>query len=161
MPATVNVNNRTVVHKGSNGVATAPGTDVCNTPTPAGPVPTPYPNIAMSTNAASGAKKVKMDGNPVMLSSSNFSTSTGDEAGNSPGGVVSAKFKGKAEFVAYSFDVKIEGKGVPRLGDMMVQNKGASPNTPPMPEVQPPSLAMADGADNTDVKLVSIEFYDE
>jgi uncharacterized Zn-binding protein involved in type VI secretion len=161
MAATVNVNKRTVVHKSSNGIVTAPGTDVCNTPTPGGPVPTPYPNIAQSTNTASGSSKVKMDGNPIMLSSSNFSTSTGDEAGNSPGGVVSAKFKGKAEFINYSFDVKVEGKGVPRLGDMMVQNKGASPNTPPMPEVQPPSMGLTTGGDTTDIQIVSIEFYEK
>ena len=46
--------------------------------------------------------------------------------------------KGKAEFVSFSFDVMVEGKPVPRLADMMVQNKGGSPNTPPIPEVQPP-----------------------
>ncbi len=159
MSATVNVNTRTVVHKGSTGVATAPGTDVCKTPTPGGPVPIPYPNIAMSSDTAKGSKKVKMDGNPIMLKTSNFSTSTGDEAGT-VGGVVSSKFKGKAEFVNYSFDVKVEGKNVPRLGDMMVQNKGGSPNTPPMPEVQPPSVAMAMGWDDEDNEIVSIEIVE-
>jgi hypothetical protein len=73
-----------------------------------------------------------------MLKGSNFSTSTGDEAGTAGGGVISSKTKGKAEFVNYSFDVKVEGKNVPRLGDMMIQNKGGAGNTPPMPEVQPP-----------------------
>ena len=159
MAATVNVNTRTVVHKSSNGVVTAPGTDVCKTPTPGGPVPIPYPNIAMSSDTASGSKKVKMDGNPIMLSSSNFSTSTGDEAGSALG-IVSSKIKGKAEFVNYSFDVKVEGKNVPRLGDMMVQNKGGSPNTPPMPEVQPPSMAMVMDDDDDDNEIVSIEIID-
>lgn len=159
MAATVNVNTRTVVHKSSNGVATAPGTDVCKTPTPGGPVPIPYPNIAMSSDTAKGSKKVKMDGNPIMLSSSNFSTSTGDEAGSAMG-IVSNKIKGKAEFVNYSFDVKVEGKNVPRLGDMMVQNKGGSPNTPPMPEVQPPSMAMVMDDDDDDNEIVSIEIVE-
>lgn len=156
MPATVNVNTRTVVHAGSSGIVTAPGTDVCKTPTPAGPVPIPYPNIAMSSDTASGSKKVKMDGNPIMLKDSNFSTSTGDEPGT-VGGIVSSKFKGKAEFVNYSFDVKVEGKNVPRLGDMMVQNKGGSPNTPPMPEVQPPTMAMVMEDDDDDNEIISIE----
>lgn len=136
MPATINVNNRTVVHKSSNGVVTV-FPDVCKTPMPGGPVPIPYPNIAMSKDTAKGSKSVKMDGNPIMLKGSNFSTSTGDEPGSLKG-IVSSKIKGKAEFVNYSFDVKVEGKNVPRLGDMMVQNKGGAPNTAPIPEVQPP-----------------------
>ncbi|MDH5180270.1 MAG: DUF4150 domain-containing protein [Gammaproteobacteria bacterium] len=140
MSATINVNKRTVVHKGSNGIATA-FPDVCKTPTPGGPVPVPYPNIAQSTDTAKGSKNVKMDGNPIMLKDSNFSTSTGDEPG-SAGGVVSGKTKGKAEYINYSFDVKVEGKNVPRLADMMVQNKGSAANTPPMPEVQPPLVVI-------------------
>lgn len=137
MPATINVNTRTVVHKTSNGIATT-FPDVCKTPTPGGPVPIPYPNIALSKDTAKGSKTVSMDGNPIMLKGSNFSTSTGDEPGTAGGGIVSNTTKGKAEFVNYSFDVKVEGKNVPRLGDMMVQNKNSAPNTPPMPEVQPP-----------------------
>ena len=48
MPATVNTDKMAVVHKDSSGVSTiAP--DVCNVPTPpAPPIPTPFPNIAMS-----------------------------------------------------------------------------------------------------------------
>ncbi len=61
-----------------------------------------------------------------MIATSNFSTSTGDEAG-SAGGVALGLTKGKAEFVNYSFDVKFDGKGVPRLGDPMVHNKGGGP----------------------------------
>lgn len=137
MPATANVNTRTVVHKSSNGIATA-FPDVCKTPTPGGPVPIPYPNVAMSKDTAQGSTSVSIDGNPIMLKGSNFATSTGDEAGSAGGGVASNTTKGKAEFVNYSFDVKVEGKNVPRLGDMMLQNKMSSPNTPPMPEVQPP-----------------------
>jgi hypothetical protein len=136
MGSKVNVNMRTVVHKASSGIATA-FPDVCKTPSPAGPVPIPYPNIAKSSDTASGSTSVEEEGEPLMLKGSNFSQSTGDEAG-SAGGVASSTTRGKAEFVNYSFDVKIEGKNVCRLGDMMVQNKGGSPNTPPMPEVQPP-----------------------
>jgi uncharacterized Zn-binding protein involved in type VI secretion len=156
MGATTNVNDRTVVHKGSSGVSTA-FPDVCKTPTPGGPIPIPYPNVAMSSDTAKGSKKVKVDGNPIMLKDSNFSTSTGDEAGSAQG-VVSNKIKGKAEFVNYSFDVKVEGKNVPRLGDMMLQNKGGSPNTPPFPEVQPPVVVALDDEDN---EIESIEFDDQ
>src|SRR3954466_1641784 len=108
MPATVNVNVRTVVHAASNGVATA-FPDVCQTPAPpAPPVPIPYPNVAMSSDTAQGSQDVKMDGNPIMLQGSVFSQSTGDEAG-SIGGVVSGCVKGKAEFISFSFDVLVEG----------------------------------------------------
>jgi hypothetical protein len=103
---------------------------------PAGPVPIPYPNVAMSTDTTQGSVQVKMDGNPIMLQTSVFAQSTGDEAG-SVGGVASGVIKGKAQFVMFSFDVMVEGKSVPRMGDPMVQNMGGSPNTPPMPEVQP------------------------
>lgn len=144
MPATVNFNSRTAVHASSNGVATS-FPDTCKTPAPpAPPVPIPYPNVAQSSDTAQGSQDVKMDGNPIMLQGSNFSMSTGDEAG-SVGGLVSGCVKGKAEFVAYSFDVTVEGKPVPRLGDMMVQNKGGGPNTPPMPEVQPPTVVVVVG----------------
>ena len=127
MPATTNVNDRTVVHASSSGIATG-FPDVCKTPAPpAPPIPIPYPNIAQSSDTAKGSSTVKIDGNPIMLEGSNFSTSTGDEAG-SIGGVASNTTKGKAEFVNYSFDVKVEGKSVCRLGDMMLQNKASSPN---------------------------------
>jgi hypothetical protein len=158
MPNNVNINNRTVVHKSSNGVATA-FPDICKTPSPAGPVPIPYPNIAQSSDTAKGSKKVTVDGNPLMLKESNFSKSTGDEAG-SAGGVASSCTRGKAEFINYSFDVKIEGKNACRLGDMMVQNKGSSPNTPPFPEVQPPLVMVPPPAQREkEPKLVSVRFF--
>lgn len=136
MPATTNVNFRTVVHEKSSGMAIF-FPDVCKTPAPpAGPIPIPYPNIAQSTDTDGGSTKVKIDGCPIMLKDSNFKMSSGDEAG-SAGGIMSSCTKGKAEFLNYSFDVKIEGKNVPRLGDMMLGNKK---NTPPMPEIQPPAV---------------------
>lgn len=161
MPTNVNVNNRTIVHAASDGIATA-FPDVCKTPSPGGPIPIPYPNIAMSSNTAQGSKKVKAAGNPIMLQGSNFSTSTGDEAG-SAGGVASNGIKGKAEFVNYSFDVKIEGKSVPRLADLMLQNKQSSPNTPPFPEMQPPLVvipAFGAGEEDEENSLDSIDFVD-
>lgn len=158
MPATVNVNGRTVVHAKSDGVATA-FPDVCKTPSPGGPVPIPYPNVAQSKDTSQGSRTVTADGNPLMLQGSCFSTSTGDEAG-SAGGVASGCTKGKAEFVNYSFDVQVEGKNVPRLGDMMVQNKGSAPNTPPFPEVQPPLVVAPETNEDDDNELESIEFVD-
>lgn len=138
MPASANVNNRTVVHKDSGGVATT-FPDVCKTQCGPPIVPIPYPNIAFSKDTAKGSKTVKVDSNPIMLKDSNFATSTGDEPG-AHGGIASGCTKGKAEFINYSFDVKVEGKNVPRLGDLMMQNKRSAFNTPPMPEVQAPLI---------------------
>ena len=73
------------------------------------------------------------------MKDSNFSTSTGDEAGTAGGGVASNKTKGKAEFVNYSFDVKFEGKNVARAFDLMLHN---DKNTPPFPVIQGPVIAL-------------------
>lgn len=122
MPVSVMVDAPdTVVHKGSMGMVKTQ-TDVCKTPSPGGPVPTPYPNIALSANTADGSTTVECDGNSIMLSSSNFSISTGDEPG-SLGGVKSNVIKGQADPLNYSFDVKVEGKNVVRKSDPMWQNK--------------------------------------
>lgn len=84
-------NGREVSAKHSDGKSMAAMPDVCNSPPspPAGPIPIPYPNTATSSDTAKGSKKVKTDGNPVMLKDSNFEKSTGDEPGTKNG--VSAK----------------------------------------------------------------------
>jgi hypothetical protein len=140
MPSTVNANNMTVVHASSNGTSPA-FPDLCKTPTPGGPIPIPYPNIAMSSDTADGASTVKVDGNPIMLKGSNYSMSSGDEAGSAQG-VVSNKIKGKAEPVNYSFDIKADGANVFRLADMMLHNEGSNPNTPPAINAQGPIFGM-------------------
>jgi len=139
MPVTVGVNYLSVVHAGSNGITMA-FPDVCKTPTPGGPVPIPYPNIAKSSDTTKGASTVKTDGNPVCVKDSNFVVSTGDEPGSLLG-VASNKVKGKAEFVNFSFDVKVEGKNVPRAFDLMLHN---DKNTPPFPVIQGPIIAMGE-----------------
>jgi hypothetical protein len=138
MGVTVGVNNLSVVHKDSGGVTIA-FPDVCLTPAPpAPPIPIPYPNIAKSSDTASGSSSVKCDGNPICLKDSNFSTSTGDEAG-SVGGVASGTTKGKAEFVNFSFDTMVEGKNVARALDLMLHN---NKNTPPFPLLQGPVIPL-------------------
>lgn len=128
MGATVTINSpNTAVHASSSGQSPV-FPDVCLTPTPPGPpVPIPYPNVAKSSDAADTSSTVKIDGQAIMLKSSTFSTSTGDEAG-STGGVASGCTKGKAQFIAYSFDIKAEGQNVPRHMDMMKHNGGGAYN---------------------------------
>jgi hypothetical protein len=152
MSATVIVNMRTVVHKGSGG--SAPGLpDFCKTPAPPGPpVPVPYPIVAQSSDTANGSTGVTCDGNPIMLKDSDFSRCTGDEAGTLKG-VASSTNMGKAKFAAYSFDVKVENKNVPRLGDAMTNN-GNSPNTTTVAELQ--STTGLTGIDMTDEQVAKI-----
>ena len=139
MAVTVGANFLSVVHASSNGVSIA-FPDVCKTPAPPAPfVPIPYPNIAKSSDTAKGSKKVKCDGESTCVKDSNFSTSTGDEAGSAGGGMVSSKIKGKAEFILSSTDVKFEGSGVCRAFDLMLHN---DKNTPPFPVLQGPVVAM-------------------
>ena len=157
MPCTVNVNMRTVVHKDSTGIGMAMP-DVCITPAAPSPIPIPYPNIALSTDVAQGTSQVKVDGKMACIQGCNLSKSTGDEAGSN-GGVVSGCTKGKAEFIMQSFDVQFEGKGVCRLADIMVQNKGGGPHTPPMPIVQPPlppSIILDDPEDDNELTDASL-----
>lgn len=138
--ATVNVNNKTVVHAGSGGMSTATP-DTCKTPTPGGPQPMPYPNLAQSSDASQVTTSVKIDGNGVMVKDSTFAQSSGDEPGSAMG-IMSNKVKGPASFTNQSTDVKFEGKAVPRLSDPMGQNEGAgnSSNATSPAEMQGPQV---------------------
>jgi len=121
MGVTVAVNKMSLAHKGSNGIAAATIPDVCKTPSPGGPVPIPYPNIAKSSDLAKGTKKVKTDGKMAAVKGSEYSRSMGDEAGTA-GGVVSSTNMKEAKWILSSFDVKLEGKAACRLMDMMTNN---------------------------------------
>jgi len=121
MGQTTFANSRGIAHKGSGGMSVV-FPDVCKTPSPAGPVPIPYPNIGKASDTSQGPKKVTTDGKMPMVKGAKYSTSTGDEAG-SAGGVISGVNKGECEFMMYSFDVKFEGRNVCRLGDPLWHNK--------------------------------------
>jgi len=119
--ATGFANGRGIAHKGSGGMSIV-FPDVSKTPTPGGPVPIPYPNIGKASDAVGGPTSVTVDGQMPMVKGAKYAVSSGDEAG-SVGGVVSGVIKGECEFMMYSFDVKIEGKNVCRLGDPLFHNK--------------------------------------
>ncbi len=125
------VNGLSPVTQKSNGtVVTAP--DICKTPIGSAVVPIPYPNVSKSSDLAKGSKNVTISGAPVCLSSSEFSTSTGDEAGAAKG-IISGTTKDKAHPVTYSFNVKVEGKSVVRNTDLFTGNNR---NTLPAPIMQ-------------------------
>lgn len=128
MPVNVNINNLTLCHKGSNGTSMATLPDVCKTPSPGGPVPIPYPNIAFSRDLTKGTKTIEADGGNMCANyGSEFCKSTGDEPGT-VGGVKSGTFIKEATWITYSFDVKFEDKGACRLSDKMFHNHGNTVN---------------------------------
>lgn len=123
MPVTIKVNgtNLSLVHKFSNGISTATIPDVCKTPSPGGPVPIPYPNIAQSITLSNGTSTVKGDKAMAANKGSKFALSNGDNAGVA-GGVKSNVFMKEATWILYSFDVKMDGKNACRFTDPMFHN---------------------------------------
>jgi Domain of unknown function (DUF4150) len=123
MPVTIKVNgtSNTLVHKMSTGISKATLPDVCKTPSPGGPVPIPYPNIAQSITLSGGTTTVKGDKMMAANKGSNFALSNGDNAGVA-GGVKSSTFMKEATWILYSFDVKLQKKNACRLSDKMFHN---------------------------------------
>jgi len=123
MPITIKVNGtcNSLVHKMSNGISTATIPDVCKTPTPGGPVPIPYPNIAQSITLSDGTTTVRGDRITAAIKGSKFAMSNGDNAGTL-GGVKSNVFMKEATWILYSFDVKLDGKNASRFTDKMFHN---------------------------------------
>lgn len=123
MPVTIQVNGGTLslVHKMSNGISTATIPDVCKTPSPGGPVPVPYPNIAQTITLTNGTTTVKGDKIMTANKGSKLALSNGDNAGT-VGGVKSNVFMKEATWILYSFNVKLQGKNACRLTDKMFHN---------------------------------------
>ena len=85
-------------------------------------MPVPYSNVARSSDLAKGTTTVQADGGNMCANyGSEFSRSTGDEAGTL-GGVASSTFTKEATWITFSFDVKLEGKAACRLTDKMFHN---------------------------------------
>jgi len=129
MPVTIQVNGtvNSLVHKMSNGISTATIPDVCKTPSPGGPVPIPYPNIAQSITLSNGTTTVKGDKMMAAVKGSKFALSNGDNAGVA-GGVKSSTFMKEATWILYSFDVKLDGKNACRFTDKMFHNSENAAN---------------------------------
>jgi hypothetical protein len=140
MTVTVKANDLTISHKGSNGFSTATVPDVCKTPSPGGPVPLPYPNIAQSSDLAGGTTTVQADGgNMIAIKGSHYQLSTGDEAGT-VGGVASNTFKQETDWITYSFDVMMDGGNVCRLTDKKFHNHKNTVNA--MGDFETPIVAL-------------------
>ncbi|WP_434419389.1 DUF4150 domain-containing protein [Nannocystis pusilla] len=115
-------NGRTIVHQRDGLVNVAGPPDVCKTPTPAGPAPVPYVNVARSFDLAQGARRTRIAGAPIAHAASCIATSTGDEPGTAGGGVISSRIRGKLRWQSTSLNVRVEGKGVARFNDAVAHN---------------------------------------
>ena len=96
-----------LTNQGGNLTALAP--DVCKVPSPAGPVPTPFPNMAVCSmvNPSSACTKVMVSGGLALTVKSKTMLSNGDEAGT---------------FVQGSMKVRLEGKAAVRNADPTTHN---------------------------------------
>lgn len=104
--------------------------DVCNTPTPVGPVPIPYPNIAMSATTSPAAYNVLVDCMPALNLMSKGTVSAGDQAGLM-GGLADAMIGGQTFYIVGCFTILVDGVPAQRLTSVTGQNAlGYMPNAP-------------------------------
>lgn len=100
--------------------------DVCNTPTPGGPVPVPYPNVAQLSTAQEVASGLLVGpaGLPALLAGSFVPTSVGSPP--TVTGVTSGTAMGRCEIARGSSTVLYgpSSRGLARFGDPTQQNNG-------------------------------------
>lgn len=122
MPTHIVVNNLGLTYKGTIGLSIATIPDVCKTPSPGGPIPLPYPNIANQSTLKDGTTTVLAKGGKMIaIKGSQYGMSSGDEPGT-VGGVKSNVFKKATDWITYSFDVKMDGKNTCRHTDKKFHN---------------------------------------
>lgn len=109
--------------------------DVCKTPSPAGPVPIPYPNTGMVMQATKTANKIKIMNQPAVTLKSEIPRSMGDEPGTA-GGVVSGVNMNKVTYKKCSSKVKCQGQPCAHLTSMTGHN-GMNANFPPGAQIAP------------------------
>jgi hypothetical protein len=101
--------------------------NVCDTQTPAGPVPIPYPSIGQLSDAQQvtdgGSDGVYAAGNPIVTVNSTIPSTTGDSAGTT-GTTSTQPVGGPVEFPSGSSSVFANGHAVVRLLDSTEQNNG-------------------------------------
>lgn len=100
--------------------------DVCNTPTPAGPVPIPYPNIATGSMGVPPVPKVLFGGTPAHNMSTVVPMTNGDNAGVATG-VASGTVMGPSRHLTGSFTTLVGGMPATRMTSMSLQNSTNCP----------------------------------
>lgn len=161
----VYANGMEIVCKAAMGKSICAFPDVCLSPPspPAGPVPIPYPNTAFASDTANGSTSVKISGKEIMLKDkSHFKKSTGDEAATRSFGanVITHALTGKASFVMWSMDVKVEGANVDRNLDLTVHNHQCTPpGTPPWPHTSKMAVAFGEGGKCEKMEHLRLQQY--
>jgi hypothetical protein len=104
--------------------------DVCLTPSPVGPVPIPYPNMAsgLTANPATACRKIYLMCMPAHNLRTQIPISQGDNAGVA-GGVASGTVMGPCKHLMGSVGVIYEGAPVTKMTSPTGQN-GMSLNCP-------------------------------
>jgi len=100
--------------------------DVCLTPTPAGPIPIPYPNIAMGPMGVPAAYTVLYMCTPAH----NMATSVPLSNGDNPGvalGVASGMVMGPARHLTAMFTLLVGGAPATRMTSVALQNSTNCP----------------------------------
>ena len=115
--------------------------DVCLTPTPAGPVPIPYPNIAMGPTAIPGQVKVFNFFTPAHNMATTIPMTNGDNAGVATG-VASGMVMGPSRAVTAAFTVLVGGTPATRMTSVNIQNSTNCPGVRIVPS-QPRVLLLA------------------
>lgn len=100
--------------------------DVCLTPTPAGPVPVPYPNMAMGPMGVPAAYKVMFMAAPAHNMGTTVPLTNGDNAGVAMG-VASGLVMGPSRHLTASFTTLVGGMPATRLSSMSLQNSTNCP----------------------------------
>lgn len=95
--------------------------DVCLTPSPAGPVPIPYPNIAMGPTAVPNVPTILWGGTPAHNMATTIPMSNGDNAGLATG-VASGMVMGPCRHLTAAFTVILQGMPATRLTSVSLQN---------------------------------------
>lgn len=100
--------------------------DVCLTPTPAGPVPVPYPNIATGSMGVPPVANVLFGGTPAHNMSTVVPMTNGDNAGVATG-VASGSVMGPSRHLTGSFTTLVGGMPATRMTSMSLQNSTNCP----------------------------------
>ena len=100
--------------------------DVCLTPTPAGPIPIPYPNIAMGPTAIPSQVNTLFMCTPAHNLATTTPLTNGDNAGVAMG-VASGMVMGPSRHVLPCATVLVGGVPATRLTSVSIQNSTNAP----------------------------------
>ncbi|WP_437723518.1 DUF4150 domain-containing protein [Sorangium sp. So ce861] len=100
--------------------------DVCLTPTPAGPVPIPYPNLAIGPMGVPAVYNQLWGGTPVHNMATTVPLSNGDNPGVATG-VASGVVMGPRRHLTAAFTCLVGGMPATRLTSVTLQNSTNAP----------------------------------